>query len=119
MISVVVDFRSGSVITDTILVFDGSSSTTEEAIVNQFNGKLSSVGQLELATGLYFDQVPNTSNQGGVLEDLLFRNVYFISLILPNADVCTALHSRCFPSVCAKKLHRRLGRDSNPRPPAY
>ena len=38
---------------------------------------------------------------------------------LPYTDVCIALYTQCFPGVCGKKLHRRLRRDSNPRPPAY
>ena len=40
-------------------------------------------------------------------------------LILPYTDVCRALHTQCFLSVCGKKLHRRFERDSNPWPPAY
>ena len=42
---------------------------------------------------------------------------YTIYLILPYTDVRIALHTQCFPSVCGKKHHRRLGRHSNPRPP--
>ena len=32
--------------------------------------------------------------------------------MLPYTDVCIALYTQCFPSVCGKKLHLRLGRDS-------
>ena len=43
-----------------------------------------------------------------------------IDLILPYTDMCIALYTQCFPSACGeKKLYTRLGRDSNPQPPAY
>ena len=43
-----------------------------------------------------------------------------LELILPYTNVCIALYTRCFPSVCGKKTSQATwARDSNPRPPAY
>ncbi|XP_071803890.1 hyalin-like isoform X2 [Asterias amurensis] len=63
LVSTVVDMRSGSIISDNILMFDGASSATEAQIVNQFNGKLSAEGEFRTGSGLYFDPVNNINNQ--------------------------------------------------------
>ena len=47
-------------------MFDGASLATEAQIMNQFNGKLSSDGEFRIGSGLYFDPINNTNNQGEV-----------------------------------------------------
>ncbi|XP_022083370.1 hyalin-like [Acanthaster planci] len=62
LVSVLVDFRDGSIINDVVLVYDNTSSATEANIVSQFNGQLASSGLLS-GTGLYFSTIPTAQNQ--------------------------------------------------------
>ncbi len=79
--------RPGSIIQDTILVFDDTSVTTEMQIVDLFNGKLNTPGELGIASGLYYDRIVYSFNQE--LCPLMECNDGTCSVSSNYTNVCT------------------------------